>query len=118
MKSPYILAPARLLGVVGLLIALAFGGSAVAGPLEDAKSAGLVGERPDGYVAAVQPNPPANIARLVDDINSKRRAAYEQVAAQTATPVEQVAAVAAEKIRARAGPGEYFMDAGGNWLQQ
>ena len=87
-------------------------------PLDDAKSAGLIGERPDGYVASVQPNPPPDVARLVQEVNAKRRAAYEDIAAKQGVPVEQVGALTAEKIRAQASPGAYFMTSGGGWTQK
>jgi uncharacterized protein YdbL (DUF1318 family) len=89
-----------------------------AAPLDDAKAAGLVGERPDGYVAAVSPSPTPDIAALVDQINRKRRAAYQDIAAKTGTPIEQVGALTAEKIAAQAAPGEYFMDASGQWVRK
>src|SRR5262245_15589865 len=107
----------RAVAALGLALALAVGAAmpGLAAPLDDAKAAKLIGERPDGYVAAVKPNPTPDIARLVQQINDKRRAAYQDIASKTNTPVAQVGAVTAEKIRAQARPGELFMDAGGNW---
>jgi len=89
-----------------------------AAPLDDAKAAGLIGERPDGYVAAVQPNPPPDIAALVRDINAKRLAAYQDIAAKQNVPVDQVGAVTAEKIKRQARSGEYFLDSNGSWTQK
>ncbi len=86
-----------------------------AAPLDDAKSAGLIGELPDGYVAAVQPNPSSDIAALVRQINAKRRDVYENLAAEENVPVAQVGALAAEKIKRQASPGEYFMSPDGTW---
>jgi uncharacterized protein YdbL (DUF1318 family) len=93
-------------------------GAATAGQLDDAKDAGLIGERPDGYVAAVAQDPPANIVALVAAINDKRRLAYAKIAASEKVPVEQVAALAAEKIKAQAPAGHYFMTADGQWMQK
>jgi hypothetical protein len=105
----------RLLAVSGLGLALliSFAGGVWSAPLDEAKADGLIGERPDGYVAAVQPNPPPDIAALVQQINSKRRAAYADIAAKEGVPMEQVGALTAEKIRAQAPPGEYFLTANG-----
>jgi hypothetical protein len=110
----------RFLAAGGLALALmiAQATGAVSGPLDDAKAAGLIGERPDGYVAAVEPNPSPEIAALVERINSKRRAAYAEIAAEDGVPVDQVAALTAEKIRAQAAPGEYFMTPDGGWAQK
>jgi uncharacterized protein YdbL (DUF1318 family) len=107
----------RAFAALALAVTLAVSAAmpGLAAPLDDAKAAKLIGERPDGYVAAVKPNPTPDISRLVQQINDKRRAAYQDIATKTNTPVAQVGAVTAEKIRAQARPGELFMDAGGNW---
>jgi uncharacterized protein len=86
-----------------------------AAPIDDAKAAGQIGERPDGFVAALQPNPAPNIAALVRQINAKRLAAYEKIAAEENVSVEQVGALAAEKIKRQAADGEYFMSSDGTW---
>ncbi len=110
----------RLLAGAGLamIMLVSLATDAWSGPLDDAKAAGLVGERPDGYVAAVQPNPPPDIAALVRQINAKRQAAYVDIAAKDGVPVEQVGALTAEKIRAQARAGEYFLTPDGSWAQK
>jgi uncharacterized protein YdbL (DUF1318 family) len=105
-------------GGVALAMLVSLATAAWAASLDEAKAAGLVGERPDGFVAAVQPNPPPDIAALVQQVNSGRRAAYADIAAKEGVPVEQVGALAAEKIRAQAAPGAYFMTPGGSWTQK
>jgi uncharacterized protein len=109
-----------LIAAAGLAAAMLWGATAEswAAPLDDAKAAGLIGELPDGYVAAVQPNPPSNIAALVRQINAKRQAVYEDLATEENVPVAQVGALAAEKIKRQAQPGEYFMSPDGTWTQQ
>jgi hypothetical protein len=119
MRSLHI--PWKQFLVAGLVVLAMLGSMATAAwsaPLDDAKSAGFIGERPDGYVASVQPNPPPDVARLVQEVNAKRRAAYEDIAAKQGVPVEQVGALTAEKIRAQASPGAYFMTSGGGWTQK
>jgi uncharacterized protein len=105
-------------GSLALAILMELTVGAWAAPLDDAKAAGLVGERPDGYVAAVQPNPPPDIAALVKEINAKRRAAYADIAAKQNVPAEQVGAVTAEKIKRQAPAGEYFLNSDGSWTQK
>jgi uncharacterized protein YdbL (DUF1318 family) len=90
---------------------------AAASPLEDAKKAGLVGEQPDGYVGLVTGNAPANVVALVREVNAKRRAAYQQIAAQKSIPIEDVAALAAEKVYSLAQPGEYLL-INGKWVRK
>jgi len=106
--------------VLLLTLAVLVGGAthAFAGALDDAKDAGQIGERLDGFVAAVTPNPAPAIVKLVDQINRKRQAAYEEIASQEGVPVEQVAALAAEKIKAQAPAGHYFMNSDGQWEQK
>ena len=58
---------------------------------------GCIGERPDGYVAAVSPSPTPDVQQLVANINAQRRKVYEQLAGEKGVPVEEVAALAAEK---------------------
>jgi uncharacterized protein len=101
---------------LAMIVAVATGAWAVS--LDNAKAIGLIGERPDGYVAAVQPKPPADIAALVQQVNSKRRAAYADIAAKEGVPIEQVGALTAEKIRAQARSGDYFLGPNGSWVQK
>jgi hypothetical protein len=110
----------QLLAAVCLALAMIVGAAtgAWSASLDNAKAIGLIGERPDGYVAAVQPNPPPDIAALVQQVNSKRRAAYADIAAKEGVPIEQVGALTAEKIRAQAPSGDYFLNSNGTWTQK
>jgi uncharacterized protein YdbL (DUF1318 family) len=110
----------RLLATACLALTMIVGvaGDIWAASLDNAKAIGLIGERPDGYVGAVQPNPPPDIAALVEQVNNKRRSAYEDIAAKEGVPIDQVGALAAEKIRAQAPTGNYFLTQGGTWAQK
>jgi uncharacterized protein YdbL (DUF1318 family) len=55
-----------------------------------ARSQGLVGELPTGYLGFVTPPSPA-IKALVDDINIKRKAAYTEAAQAEGVTVEEFA---------------------------
>ncbi|HJT11334.1 MAG TPA: YdbL family protein [Dongiaceae bacterium] len=102
----------------GLLLALAmvFSAPAMADALDDARAAGLVGERPDGLVAPVSPSAPANVLSLVQSVNAQRMEKYQQIANQKGVPVEQIGAIAGEKIIAKLKPGFYYMDSSGTWV--
>ena len=104
----------------GLLIALTmvFAAPAMADSLEQARDSGLVGERPDGLVAAVSPNVPADIMSLIQSVNAKRMEKYQQISNEKGVPVEQVGAITGEKIIAKLKPGWYYMDASGNWVKK
>jgi uncharacterized protein YdbL (DUF1318 family) len=106
------------LGAIALLtVGLGFG-PAQAGPLEDAKAAGLVGERIDGYLGLVDSGAPAEVKRLVEQINAQREAKYAEIAGQQGAPAKAVAQIAGEKLINRAGGGEYVMGADGQWRQK
>jgi uncharacterized protein len=57
---------------------------------QSARSGGLVGEMPTGYLGFVTP-PSAAIKALVEDINIKRKAAYTQEALANGVTVEEFA---------------------------
>ncbi|MDX1540817.1 MAG: YdbL family protein, partial [Geminicoccaceae bacterium] len=92
--------------------------TALAGPLDDAKADGLVGERVDGYVGIVPASVPADVQDLVERVNDQRRAKYTEVAKQRDVPVEAVAAIAGKKLVQRAGSGEYVAGPDGRWQQK
>lgn len=57
---------------------------------QEARTQGLIGEKPDGYLGFVGSPSPA-IRALVDDLNIKRKAAYTRSAAGAGSTVEQFA---------------------------
>jgi uncharacterized protein YdbL (DUF1318 family) len=99
------------------LFSLALGGAALAGPLDDAKAAGWVGERLDGYVGVV-PGAPANATALAGSINSKRRSKYQGIAAANGTSLQAVEILIGKKLIARAKPGDIVMNASGQWVRR
>ena len=110
--------PARILAALLLALGLALAPAvAQAGPLDDAKAAGWVGERPNGYLGVV-PGAPASAEALVSDNNAKRKAKYGSVASSQGTTLQAVEIVAGEKLIGRARSGEYVMTASGQWVRK
>lgn len=107
-----------LLGGLLMALAMVFAAPAMADALDDARAAGQIGERPDGFVAPVNPGAPANIQSLVQSVNAQRLEKYQQISNEKGVPVEQVGAITGEKIIGRLKPGWYYMDASGNWVQK
>ena len=107
---------AALALVAACLLLPAAGAGASA--LDDAKAAGLVGERPDGYVGLVVASAPAATQALVTDINARRRAHYQEIASKNGTTIEAVSHVAGSKLIARASPGQWIMNAQGSWVKK
>jgi len=108
-----------LLGLaVGAVLAWAPTAGAQQLDLPAAKEQGLVGERPDGLVAAVPEAPSEAVRGLVERVNRERRARYEEVAEETGTSLEAVQARAGKQIISRLPEGHYFMDAAGDWRRR
>jgi uncharacterized protein YdbL (DUF1318 family) len=107
---------------IAALLALALlavpSGGALADPLDDAKQAGSVGERPDGYLGLVDENAGAEVKALVAEINGKRRERYGEIAKRNGTKVEAVAALAGAKLVEKAPPGQYVMTTSGKWVRK
>lgn len=82
-----------------------------------AKGQGLVGERPDGYLGAVAAGR-ADVQALVNDINAQRRTKYQGIAQKRGTSLAAVEQFVGQKLISRAGPGEYVMTPGGQWVRK
>ncbi len=104
------------IGAMMVLLCLAL--PAAAQSLDQAKAAGQVGERIDGYVGVVDANAPDDVRAMVDRINAQRRAKYAEIAAERGTSVQAVAQIAGEKLIERAGKGQFVLGANGKWRQK
>lgn len=89
---------------------------AMAMDLGTAKSRGLVGETPSGYLAAVSATTP-EIKKLVDSINAKRKAQYQAVAKKNGTSLQAVEQLAGKKAIEKSTPG-HFVKIGGAWKKK
>lgn len=100
---------------LGLSLVLAMPAAAIT--LDQAKSQGLVGEANSGYIAVVERSSP-ELNTLVSGVNAKRKAEYARIAKRNSIDIAQVAARAAEKLEARAAPGEFIQNNRGRWVQK
>ena len=107
---------------IAALLALALlavpSGVVWADQLGDAKQAGTVGERPDGYLGVVGSGAGAEVKALVEEINGKRRTSYREIAQKRGISLEAVAALAGAKLVEGAAPGEYVMTSSGKWVRK
>ncbi len=99
-----------------LLIAACLSFSALALDLKDAKSDGWVGEQFDGYLGVVKTSP--EVVALVDEINAKRRQAYQRIAQKNNLSLEQVALLAGEKAIEKTPAGQYVRGKEGSWQKK
>ncbi len=108
----------RLLTAALLGLFLAAGAApAVAGPVGDAKAAGQVGERPDGYLGVVGAAP-AQVIDLVRSVNAQRRQHYQAIAEQNGTSLRAVEAIMGQRLIGEAPSGSYVMDGTGTWVRK
>ena len=107
--------------IVVLLATLVLGfvaAPALAAPLDDAKAAGYLGEQPDGYLGLVDPAAPAEVKRLMTDINDKRRTYYQGIAVKNGTSLEAVQALVGAKLIDQAPSGIHVKDSNGRWIRK
>jgi len=116
MKTTAILGKCTML-LVTLLLA---GGMAHAQEmtLDEAKSAGLVGEGRDGYLGLVQQDVPAEVRELVQRVNRERRQRYEQIARENDIAVRDVARLAYARAVEATQSGHFVQDDRGNWVRK
>ena len=100
----------------GIAALLMFAISAFALELGDAKERGLVGEQPNGYLAAVGVATP-EIAALISDINKKRKAAYAEIAKRNGTALDAVEQLAGKKAIEKTPSGQFVRNESGEWVQ-
>lgn len=84
--------------------------------VEEAKTKGWVGERPNGYLGVVNPAAPEAQA-LANEVNEKRRQAYEDIAKRNRTQLDAVEALAGEKAIQNTKSG-YFVEGPGGWTRK
>lgn len=84
--------------------------------LHQARSAGMVGEKMDGYAAAIQSTP--EITALVNDVNTKRREEYARISKQKNQPVDVVAKLAAQEIINSLPAGSSYQAPDGSWKKR
>ena len=87
-------------------------------PLTQPKADGLIGEQANGYVGLVTQNVPANIKKLVDETNAKRKAGYQQIATKQGTSLSEVEKVGGMTAIEKTLKGNYIRDTNGNWLKK
>ena len=107
-----VLVPTLLLGVLWLPLP-SWGLS-----LEEAKTQGVVGEQPNGYLGVVQPGASAEVQALVNDVNQKRRHMYEDIARRNSTKLDAVEMLAGKTAIDNTRPGNFVRSPSGQWVKK
>lgn len=89
---------------------------AMALDIDSAKSQGLVGEQPNGFLGVVKAT--SDAVQLAAEINTKRRAAYEAIAKKNGATLDQVAILAGQKAIEKTAPGAYIQTPDGQWIKK
>lgn len=79
-----------------------------------ARTAGQIGEQPDGYLGVVGTGS-AELRAMINNINIQRKAAYTQQSAQSGSTVDQFAVTSGCNLIARTVPGEKYKAPDGSW---
>ncbi|EIK52099.1 hypothetical protein YO5_10205 [Stutzerimonas stutzeri TS44] len=108
--------------LAGLALALCLSLPAAAMTLNEAmsalgaaKAAGLLGEKPDGYLGVVESRGTAE--EIASQINQARRAEYHRVAQQNGISVGDVEAIAGKKAIEKTPPGQ-IIQLNGSWIRK
>lgn len=108
----------KLILALAMLAGLAMAAAAPAQEsaiIVEARRAGLIGERFDGYVGIVAANPSDGLRRQVAAINIRRRSLYSGLAARKGVTPEEVGITAACTLFRRIGVGEFYLPGQGGW---
>jgi uncharacterized protein YdbL (DUF1318 family) len=81
---------------------------------QSARSAGQIGEKPDGYLGVVG-SQPAAIQSLVSDLNIRRRENYAQKAQEQGVTLQEYAITQGCILIARTQAGEKYQAPDGSW---
>ena len=99
-------------------MALAASGSAQeTSAVMQARGAGVIGERFDGYVGFVT-TPSESLRRQVNGINIRRRALYANLARRKGVSTEEVGITATCTLFARIPVGGYYLTSDRGWLRR
>jgi len=103
---------------LALLISMLTVSVAVASPLTKPKADGLIGEQSNGYIGLVQQDVPADVKKLVKDVNAKRKAGYQKIASKQGTSLAEVEKVGGNTAIEKTLRGNYIREAGGSWRKK
>lgn len=100
---------------VGLVTGLLAFSVAAASPLTKPKADGLIGEQANGYIGLVRQDVPPEIRKLVNDVNARRKAGYQEIASKQGTNLEEVEKVGGMTAIEKTLKGNYIRDINGVW---
>jgi uncharacterized protein YdbL (DUF1318 family) len=107
----------RILFFVGAAMLAGSGTAQESSAVMQARGAGLIGERFDGYVGFVT-TPSEALRRQVNALNIRRRALYSSLARQKGVSTQEVGITASCTLFARIPVGGYYLTSDRGWLRR
>jgi uncharacterized protein YdbL (DUF1318 family) len=107
----------RLVLALIALVAFAPAASAQSAAVDAARSAGILGERFDGFMGFAATPSPA-VRSEVAQLNIRRRAIYNRFAVSRAVSPQEVGITAGCQLLARVAVGQAYMLADGTWRRR
>ena len=101
-----------------MLAGLGFTTSSWAIDLQSAKSQGLVGEQPDGYLGSVKGKPSADVTALMKEINSARKNEYQKISKRNNTQLDVIEKLAGKKAITKTPSGQFVKSPSGEWIKK
>ncbi|GAA4008061.1 YdbL family protein [Sphingomonas humi] len=98
-----------------LAVVAVAGAAAAQSAYFDARAAGQVGERYDGYLGYSQTPPGAQTRAQTEALNIRRRALYSDLAQRRGVSPQEVGITAGCTLLARVAVGERYMLSDGQW---
>lgn len=111
----------RLFSIPMLLVMLAGLGyttSSWAIDLQAAKSQGLVGEQPNGYLGSVKGKPGPDVVALMNEINTARKQEYQRIAQRNNTQLDVIETLAGKKAIEKTPSGQFIRTPSGEWVKK
>ena len=99
----------------GLLLGVLATAAAAQSAYFDARAAGQVGERYDGYLGYARVQPSGQARSQTEALNIRRRALYSGLAQRRGVSPQEVGITAGCTLLARVAVGEAYMLADGQW---
>ena len=99
----------------GLALIAVAGAAAAQNAYFDARTAGQVGERFDGYLGYPQAQPSVQARAQTEALNIRRRALYSDLAQRRGVSPQEVGITAGCTLLARVSVGERYLLADGRW---
>jgi len=107
----------RILLLLAGLALLPSAAAAQSPAVDQARAAGIAGERFDGYMG-FSATPPAGVRSAVAAINIKRRSLYSRLAQQKGVTLEEVGLTAGCQLLARVAVGQAYLSSDGVWRRR